>query len=423
MKLIHFEKKLGVAGAVSITVGAVIGVGIFVIVGEIGGMAGSWTSLAFLLAGAGAVFGTMVAVALGSTIPADGGGFFYTKSLLGRPAGIVASWLIVVGALGSIGTVSLGVADYIGYYFPVSSLPPYLRVLIAALLILLTWGINALGIMASEKLQIGMVVQLASALLILVVIAIMFGNAPDFSQNQPAGTGTFLMAGAMAMLSYTGFNIIGELGDELENPRRNVPLTIIIGLGIIIFIYVGIGWIVSGTLVTAKAMAGSRAALLDTAMQFVGEHKWFMHYLNLAAVLGAVTSINAVFLAVPREFSAQADDGILPRWIMKFNAKRQTFPVGMGIVAVAGIIICLFNFKVGTYGYMCVAGLLLANVLFSVGALRMFKLFPDKIATAPLPIRKWWLYPAAAISSLLSLGFGGLATYGFVESIYKQLLS
>jgi APA family basic amino acid/polyamine antiporter len=329
----------------------------------------------------------------------------------------------VVGALGSIGTVSLGVADYMGYYFPVSALPPWLRVSIAVGLILLTWGINALGIMASEKLQIGMVVQLASALIILVVIVIVFGHAPDFSQNQPASSGSFLMASAMAMLSYTGFNIIGELGDELENPRRNVPLTIIIGLGIIIFIYVGIGWIVSGTLVTAEAMSHSRAALLDTAMKFVGEHKWFMHYLNLAAVLGAVTSINAVFLAVPREFSAQADDGILPRGIMKFNPKRQTFPIGMGIVAVAGAIICLPDFKVGTYGYLCVSGLLLANVLFSIGALRIFKLFPDKVATAPIPIRKWWLLPAAVISALLSLGFGGLATYGFVQSVIQQLLA
>jgi len=425
MKLISFEKKLGLPGAISVTVGAVIGVGIFVIVGEIGGMAGSWTSLAFMVAGLGAVFGTLVAIALGSTIPADGGGFFYSKSLLGQKTGVVASWLIVIGALGSVGTVSLGVADYIGYFIDQSGYSPamlwMLRVGIAVGLIAATWLINAIGIMASEKLQIAMVVQIASALLALVVIAIIMGESPDFSQNQPANAGAFAGACAMAMLSYTGFNIIGELGDEIENPRRNIPLTIIIGLGIIIFIYVGIGWIVSGALKTAETMNGSKAALLDTAKMFIGEHRWFMHYLSVAAVFGAVTSINGVFLAVPREFSAQAEAGILPKWIMKFNPKRQVFPIGIAIVAVAGIVIVLPNFNVGTYGLLCVAGLLFANVFFSIGVLRMFKLFPDKVASAPIPIRKWWLYPAGIISAVMSMAFGCLATYGFIESLIKQL--
>ncbi len=418
MKLVSFEKKLGLFGAVSVTVGAVIGVGIFVIVGEIGAMAGNWTSVAFMAAGLAAVFGTMVAIALGSTIPADGGGYYYTKSLLGKKAGAIASWLIIIGALGSVGTVSLGVADYIRYYVP--DFPGWIRPIIAIGLILLTWLINTIGIMASEKLQIAMVVQLSSALLILVIVAIINGGSPDFSQPLPKGTGIFLQACAMALLSYTGFNIIGELGDEIENPRRNIPLTIVIGLGIIIFIYVGIGWIVSGSM-TADEMAVSKAALLDTAMKYLGNYKWFMHYLNLAAVFGAITSINAVFLAVPREFAAQAEDKLLPQWIAKFNSERQTFPTGIMVVAIVGCLIVAPSFKVGLYGYLCVAGLILANVLFSAGVLRLFKLYPDKVESAPIKIKKWWVIPSGVVSVLFSLAFGLLAAYSFFEMLFKEL--
>ncbi|MFA6034418.1 MAG: hypothetical protein WC889_16075, partial [Myxococcota bacterium] len=78
MKLIHFEKKLGLPGAISVGVGAVIGVGIFVIVGPIGALTGPWMPLAFVVAAIPAIFGAVVAMALGGVMPSDGGGFFYT---------------------------------------------------------------------------------------------------------------------------------------------------------------------------------------------------------------------------------------------------------------------------------------------------------------------------------------------------------
>jgi len=420
MKLISFEKKLGLPGAICVTVGAVIGVGIFVIVGSMGAKTGAYLPFTFLLASLPAVFGTLVAISLGTTIPADGGGFFYTTSLLGRKAGWVASWLVVLGALGSTATVAIGVADYIqGSYLPNS--PYYFRPLVGLGIILLTWGINSFGIMASEKLQIGMVLQFGSALIIVIIAALIGGGNPDFSQGLPPehGVGGFIEASIIAALSYTGFNIIGELGDEVDNPRRNIPLTIIIGLLIIVAMYVGVGWVVCGTM-TVNEMNISGLALVDTALVYLPD--WFKHYLNLAALGGAITSINAVFLAVPREFSAQSEAKMLPSWIMKFNPKRQTFPVGMAIVAIAGALLVLLNFSVDIYGLLCVAGLILANFLFSVGVFRIFKLFPDKVASAPIKLKRWWLQPSAVISAILSLAFGVLAILFLYEEVGNAIV-
>jgi APA family basic amino acid/polyamine antiporter len=405
MKLITFDKKLGLPGAICVTVGAVIGVGIFVVVGPIGADTGVWMPLAFCLAALPAVFGVLVAAALGSTIPADGGGFFYTKSLLGTKTGAAASALIVLGAMGALATVATGVADYMHYYFPV--LP---RPLVAAGLILLTWGVNAIGIMASEKFQIVLVVQLTSALLIVIVAGVIGGGNPDFSQPLPHGISGFAQGAVLAALSFTGYNILAELGDEIENPRRNIPLTIGLGLGIITVIYVGISWVVAGSMEVAE-MKTSRVALLDTALRYLPD--WFKHYLNLAALAGAVTSINAVFLAVPREFSALAEEGILPKLVMKFNSRRQTFPVGIMIVALLGCAMIALDLNVDIWGIVCVAGLILAAGLISIGVFRLFSRFPDKVASAPIPIRKYWLYPAAVLSVISSLAFGGLAIVFF----------
>ena len=109
---------------------------------------------------------------------------------------------------------------------------------------------------------------------------------------------------------------------------------------------------------------------------------------------------------MPREFTALAEEGVLPKWFMKFNPKRQTFDNGMYVVLAVGCVMMLLGRTPEHWGLMCVAGLLLSNVVLSVAAVLIFRKFPDKVATSPLPLRKWWVYPCAALSALFSLGFG-----------------
>lgn len=403
MKLVQFEKQLGLPAAIALTVGAVIGVGIFVIVGPMGANSGSWMPLAFVLAAFPAVFGSLMSAALGSTIPTDAGGFFYTNRLLGRTTGTVASLLVILGAVGAMMTVSMGVADYLRLYFP--SLP---RPLIASGLILLTWAVNLVGIMASAKFQVIAVVQLVSAILLVVIAAIIGGGSPDFSKPLPHGLPGFLQASVIAMLTYTGFNIVGELGDEVQNPRRNIPLTIAFGLGIVIVLYLGIGWVVSGTL-SVEEMKISKVAVLDTALRYLP--KWTTHYINLAALAAAITSVNAVFLAAPRELLALSEEKMIPHRLAQYNPKRQSFPLAMAVISLAGCGMTFLNLNPDLWGMFCVAGLMGANFILSIGTLRLFKLFPEQVSSAPFAIKKWWVYPSCALSALFALAFTAMAMF------------
>jgi APA family basic amino acid/polyamine antiporter len=359
--------------------------------------------LAFVVAAIPAIFGAVVAMALGGVMPSDGGGFFYTKNLLGRHAGAAASSLIIIGVIGAVAAVSSGVSDYIRLsYFP--DVP---RAVAAVALVLVAWAINSMGIMTSEKLQIGMIAILLSALLFVVITGVVHGAAPDFSQPLPEGYDGFLKGCIIAMLTYTGFNMMGELGEEVENPRRTIPLTIALGLGIVIIIYVGIGWFVSGTLSVAE-MKSTKVALLDSTMRHL-PYPWVRHYLNFAALLAGLASINAAFLAAPRELTALSEEGILPKAVMRFNARRQTFPVGTAITAIAGCLLALPGLNPDIYGLVAVAGLMLMNVLLSVASLRLYSRFPEKAATAPMKVPRKWLLPCGVMSAILSLVFGGMA--------------
>ena len=399
MKVLHFQKKLSLPAALAVTVGAVIGVGIFVIVGPIGAKCGGTMPLAFGLAALPALFGTLVAVALGGTIPADGGGFFYTRSLVGGRAAVAASAFITFGALGAMGAVSIGVADYLRVYLPGAPRP-----LVAAALILLSYGVNRVGIMASSWFQMVTVGQLCSALLIIVVAGVAGGDAPDLGATPPAGWGLGGFSGGtiLAALAYVGFNIIGELGDEVERPRRNIPLAIAGGLSVIVFFYVGVAWVTAGNLTPAQ-MGASPVALLDAAMLFLPG--WFGHYMTLAAFTGAVTSINAVFLAVPRELVALAGAGYLPRRLLRFDQERQTFTTSLVVVLVLGLAVVLADQEVDYFGVITVVGLMLLNVLVGVGAFRLNARFPAEVAAASFPIRRWWLWPCALLTVLSSAAF------------------
>jgi len=409
MKLVKFEKKLGLTSAVAITVGAVIGVAIFVIVGPMATKTGAMLPFAFAFAALPAIFGSLVASALGGTMPTDAGGFFYTKMLLGKKTATIASLFVIIGAIGAMVSVSTGVADYLNRYFPF--LP---RPLIASGLILLTWLVNRLGIIASARFQVLAVVQFVSAILLVIIAGIIGGATPDFSEPLPKGLPGFLEASVIAMLTYTGFNIIGELGDEVENPKKNLPLTIIFGLGIIIIIYFGVGWVVAGSL-SLEELNHSKVAMLDTALKYLPP--WTVHYINLAALSAAITSVNAVFLAVPREFLALSEEKMMPAQIVKFNSKRQNFPLAIAIISIIGCLLTLFNLDAELWGFFCVAGLMGANALVSIGILRLFALHPEKVKTSPLPIHKSWLYPAGVLSALFSIAFTGMAMF-----FYKPVL-
>jgi APA family basic amino acid/polyamine antiporter len=416
MKLISFQKKLSLPAAIAVTVGAVIGVGIFVIVGPIGAKTGGFMPLAFVLAALPAVFGTLASIALGGTIPADGGGYFYSKSLLGPKIGVLTSCLVMIGALGACGTVAIGIADYIRIYSPELSRPG-----LAVVMVVGTAGVNYLGIMASAWFQIAMIVQLVTGMGGFILAGLLLGQPPSIAAGLPAGAGGLAEGIILAVLCYTGFNIIGELGDEVENPRRNVPLTIVLGLGIVIFLYVGTGWVVAGNLSLAE-LNTSPVAVVAAALNFLP--RWTIHYLNLAAFFAGITSINAVFLAVPRELVALTEDGLLPQWMLRFNPKRQTFTVALTLVTLAGALLVLTNFNPDFFGLICVAGLMLANAILSLGAFRLFSRFPDKVAAAEFPITKTWLYPCAAISALLSFAVGGFAVFILVKGfLLKAILA
>ncbi len=403
MKAVSFERKLSLPAALAVTVGAVIGVGIFVVVGPIGAKTGGTLPLAFLLAALPAIFGTLVSIALGGTIPADGGGFFYTRSLLGLRPGIFASFMVILGAFGAQGAVAIGVADYMRIYLPDTP-----RWVVAVGLVLLSYGVNVVGILASSWFQILMVGQLLSCLLIIVGVGVFAGGAPDLGQTPPAGWGLpgFTGGAILAALAYLGFNIIGELGDEVDNPRRNIPIAIAGGLAVIILCYVGVAWVTAGNLTVAQ-MKTSPVALLDASMLYLPG--WFKHYMTIAALAGAVTSINAVFLAVPRELVALSEAQVLPAWFRRFDERRQTYTNSLHIVLVLSVALVLTNYNVDQFGLMAVAGLMLLNAIIAVGAFRLIPRFPEAVARASFPIRASWLLPCAVITLLSSAAFGVLA--------------
>ncbi len=398
------EPTFGLLGAVAIVVGGVIGIGIFVLVAPASAEAGSSLWLAVTLALVCSVVGAIPIIQLASALPRAGGGYLFTSRLLTPLLGVLASnWVIVGGTFSSV-LVIRGVADYLlaqlGWDFPGN--------LVAALMVLLLYGVFRLGMRAAISLQVIMVAELVLVLLIYVF----FGTLrfrPGLSLDMPQGFMGFFKASILAYTLCTGMQVLGEFGEDVINARRNIPSALFFGGIIILVLYAGVGNVFIHSLpYDYQALADMEAPLKRSAELFLP--RWFGIPLSVGVVFAGLTSLSAGAAALPREIFAQARDGILPGMFARVDpvTRNAVNAVGLYFVSVAGL--ALGGFGLDFCGYLVAIGFSLMSIMVSVASLRLIKVFPERHAQAFVRFPQFVLLLCAVVSVLSCAGLTILVT-------------
>ena len=220
---------------------------------------------------------------------------------------------------------------------------------------------------------------------------------------------------------FRSFQIITEMGEEMRNARRNIPLSLLFGGVAVLIIYVGIGitylGVVGERLTEFSDNNAVRAPLVESARGILPE--WAIIFLGIGAVSAALTSLNAAAITLPREIYAQARDRIIPSYFEKINPSTNNpmravtfFFVIVALLLVVGTFIETKNI-IDFYGYMAACGVMLLTVFVSFASLRLKKIFPQQYASAYFRISPFWLRFFAVISIVSSLGLVALL---FMES-------
>jgi basic amino acid/polyamine antiporter, APA family len=254
------KRALGPWSAISIVVGTVIGSGVFLVPSRMIQYVGSVRNLfaVWIVAGLLSLFGALTYAELAAAMPEAGGEYVYLRAAYGPFWGYLYGWTqFWVAKSGSIATLAAGFYTYLTAFYPVlgttllviplhigpggSLLEIHFGQLVAILLILLLGGVNYLGVKAGGEVQVG--VTTVKMLLIAALIVVgLFSGRGDFShfhQSIPAlgGIGGFFLAMVSALWAYDGWNNVSMVSSEIQNPQRNLPRSLILGLLAVIATY------------------------------------------------------------------------------------------------------------------------------------------------------------------------------------------
>lgn len=314
------QPVLRVRDAVAITVGIVVGAGIFRTPSIIAGAAGSGEAmlLAWVLSGAISIIGALCYAELASAWPGAGGDYGFLRRAFGPRFAFLYGWArLAVIQTGSIALLAFVVGDYLAAV--VSFGPATSAVLAAAVVVGLT-AINWLGVRAGVVTQ-GVLTLIEVAAVIAVVIAGLW-IAPEAPAAPPpsASTGWGLVM-VMVLLTFGGWNEAVYVTGELKDARRRIAPVLLLSLGLITLLYLAVNFAYLRALGLA-GMAASDAVAAEVMRRAFGEGGAAL--IALAVAIAALTSANATMFTGARTNWALGRDVPALRFLGGWNAVRGT---------------------------------------------------------------------------------------------------
>lgn len=403
------RRTLGLSQLTMLSIGATLGSGIFVVLGEAVPVAGPAVVLSFVLAGITALFSALSYAELAGMIPLSGSSYTYAYATLGELVAWVCGWCLVLEYGVSVASVAVGWGQYInelldltlGVTIPAAlSSPPGdggLVNLPAIVIVLLAMVLLLAGARESARANAIMVVIKVATLLLFCVIAFSAVQAGNFSPFLPLGLAGMSAGAAKLFFSYIGFDAASTAGEEAKNPQRDLPRAILLSLGIVTLLYCLVGLAAVGALNWTR-FEGSEAALAHVVTAVLDNKLW-------AALLaaGALVAISSVVLTVlygqTRILFAMSRDGLVPKALSKVDAKtgspRVNTYVVSGFVAVLAAFVPLGNLADATS-----IGTLFAFGLVNVAVLVLRRRRPDLPRTFRVP-----LAPVTPLLGVLCCGY------------------
>jgi len=297
------ERDLGLGAVFAISVGAMIGSGIFILPALALEMAGPAVILAYLLAGLLVVPAALSKSEMATAMPEAGGTYIYIERGMGPVLGTVAgvgTWfsLSFKSALALVGGV-----PYLVLLFDLPVKPVALG--LAAFLV----AVNLLGAKQTGRLQTVIVSLMLAALGWFVAGSAGRVQQANFQHFFAGGWEGLLAATGLVFVSYAGVTKVASVAEEVEDPGRNIPLGILGSLAFTTLLYVGIVAVMVGV-TEAGSVAGSATPVAVAAEATLGE--WGVYAVIAAALLALVSTANAGILSSSRYPFAMSRDKLAP---------------------------------------------------------------------------------------------------------------
>ena len=369
----QLKRTIGVPGALGIVLHQIVGGGVIALTGTAIAITGGGTPLAFLLAALLVMLVAAPISALGAAMPATGGAYTYASRLLHPGAGFMNMWLWTLGNL-SLSIYGLAAGEYLHSMF--ESMHP---TIVAIAMLTLFYLLNLFGASLSARLGIAMGVVMLAAFGLYVVVGIMNIQYWEvFAQPIPNGSLALLQAAALLSFAARGGQVVAELGGELKNPGRAIPVACLGGTLFAGILYVLLALPSTGVLPLPE-VAGK-------PMSVVAEHIFnqsgFAFFLFGGSFLALVGSLNSNMLWGTKALLASIDEGWFPRRLGAVNRRFGTPHWLLTLMFVIGVAPILMNIDMANIANAASALQQVNAVMILIASIRLRRLFPQLHAAA-----------------------------------------
>lgn len=310
-------RRLGLADAVTIGLGAMLGAGVFAAFAPAARAAGTGLLIGLLLAAVVAYCNATSSARLAALYPESGGTYVYGRRRLGDLWGYLAGWAFVVGKTASCAAMALTFAAY--------AVPDLARP-VAVLAVVGLTAVNYAGVQKSARLT-RVIVGITVVVLALVVVAAITGGTADAGHLSGArspgdlGIRGVLESAGLLFFAFAGYARIATLGEEVRDPGRTIPRAIPIALLITLCVYVLVA--IAVLLALGPDDVAASPAPLRAAVE-IGSFHALGPVVSVGAAVAALGSLLALILGVSRTTLAMARDGHLPRSLAEVHPRRGT---------------------------------------------------------------------------------------------------
>ena len=330
---------MSVRGAAFLGIGAMVGAGIFALLGEAGAVAGSAVWLSFLLAGIVSALLGYTVVKMGVRFPSSGGIIAYLMEGFGngRLVGI-ASWLGYFAAIVIVcSMVAVSFGSYATSLFIGEDAAAGWDNLFTTLIVLAMAGINIVGSKIVDRAQSLIVVLLLAVFAVFIAVTLVDVDWGLLAFDGYPPVSDIIASVALTFFAYLGFSVITFAAGDLRDPARELPRAMYAALGVTTVLYVLISFGVFGTLTVPEVVGYGETAIAEAARPTLGDAGFTM--MAIAALLATSSSVNATLYAAGGLTKMLAGAGQFP----PFFGPGSQLGAHSGMLITAAIVLVVSN--------------------------------------------------------------------------------
>ncbi|NBC84761.1 MAG: amino acid permease [Bacteroidetes bacterium] len=324
------RRELGFWDALTIGAGTMIGAGIFLLAGVALELTGPAAIFSYLAAGLVCMITAASAAELATGMPTSGGDYYFVSRSLGPALGAISGVGIWLSLTFAISFYLFGLGEYLAQLLPVT---PFWGALAGG--VLLT-ALNVYGAKESGKMQVVVVLTLLAILAAFCLLGFFQIETDNFAPFFPFGSAPVASTTALVFVSFLGFVKIAAVAEEIENPAKNLPRTLIGSVALVTLLYVIILLVIGG-MFTQETIGDVRDPLTTAARTLAGPVG--AGFIIFAGLLATVSSANASIMASSRINLAMARDRMVPKALSTIHER---FLTPHRAILLTGLLACTF---------------------------------------------------------------------------------